>query len=233
MDEVKLLNRTDTKYLLSFEQFIDLLPKLLPYYSCLEINGVRKSSYETLYFDTSDKKFYLDHHNKKPNRHKVRIRKYIESNLCFLEIKHKIKGRTDKSRIKIDDFTISFNSEEKTFVNSKLNELDVELFPSLWNSFSRITLVNKTDKERLTFDVDLRFKTLENEIWNENHFVVAEVKQENINRASAFMKISKQYQFRPLSMSKYCLGCSMLFNSLKHNNFKPKILAIKKLKYTA
>ena len=46
--------------------------------------------YSTLYFDTNDKILYKHHHNKKGNRHKIRMRKYIDSNICFLEIKKRI-----------------------------------------------------------------------------------------------------------------------------------------------
>jgi hypothetical protein len=122
MDEVKLLNRTDTKYILSVEQLEKILPQLTKDYTCLEVANTRMSSYKTLYFDTPERTFYHHHHNGKPNRYKVRMRQYVESNLTFLEIKHKIKGRTDKSRIKIDDFSLQFNPQQQLFVEKVLGK---------------------------------------------------------------------------------------------------------------
>jgi hypothetical protein len=230
MDEVKLLNRTDTKYILSIEQLENILPKLTKDYTCLEVENTRMSSYKTLYFDTNERMFYHHHHNGKPNRYKVRMRQYVESNLTFLEIKHKIKGRTDKSRIKIDDFSLQFNPQQQLFVEKILGNSN-DLKPKLWNSFKRITLVNNTIKERLTIDVDLSFQLIEeqSETWKKSALVIAEVKQENINRQSTFMQLAKQIGARPSSISKYCLGTSVLVNSVKRNTFKPKILAINKL----
>jgi hypothetical protein len=230
MDEVKLLNRTDTKYILSIEQLENILPQLTKDYTCLEVENTRMSSYKTLYFDTKERTFYHHHHNGKPNRYKVRMRQYVESNLTFLEIKHKIKGRTDKSRIKIDDFSVQFNPQQQLFVEKILGNAD-DLKPKLWNMFKRITLVNNTIKERLTIDVDLSFQLIEDEdkSWKKSALVIAEVKQENINRQSTFMQLAKQIGARPSSISKYCLGTSVLVNSVKRNTFKPKILAINKL----
>ena len=103
MDRVKLMNRVDTKFAFSTVQLLDLLPELEKYYSILEIEGTRTPFYESLYLDDSGFTFFKDHHNGRTNRFKVRFRKYVESNLIFLEIKHKYKGRTDKRRIKVDE----------------------------------------------------------------------------------------------------------------------------------
>jgi hypothetical protein len=158
------------------------------------------------------------------------MRQYVESDLTFLEIKHKVKGRTDKSRIKIDDFSFQFNPQQQLFVDKILGS-SKHLKPILWNSFKRITLVNNTIKERLTIDVDLSFQLIdaEDKTWKKSALVIAEVKQENINRQSTFMQLAKQVGARPSSISKYCLGTSVLVNSVKRNTFKPKILAINKL----
>lgn len=96
MDEVKLMNRTDTKFVIKRTLFNELLPTLRVHYKVLEILGNRINSYETLYYDHSNFQFFLDHHNGVGNRFKVRIRNYVESELYFLEIKNKYKGRTVK-----------------------------------------------------------------------------------------------------------------------------------------
>ena len=65
MDSVKLMNRVDTKFVLSFEELQMILPELLDDYKILEVNGHRMSTYESVYFDKPHYKLYLDHHQKK------------------------------------------------------------------------------------------------------------------------------------------------------------------------
>ena len=117
MDEVKLMNRTDTKFVFPRTILREILADLSKGYRVLEINGKRISTYQTLYFDTADFGYYLDHHNGVGNRFKVRIRNYVESDLFFLEVKNKYKGRTDKKRIRLDGFEEEFSNLSKEFVN--------------------------------------------------------------------------------------------------------------------
>ena len=96
MDDVKLMSRTDTKFAFQSKILPILLNKITPFYKVLSINGDLIHDYKSLYFDTDDRKFYLDHHNRRVNRHKVRFREYVGSSLTFLEIKRKNnKGRTN------------------------------------------------------------------------------------------------------------------------------------------
>ena len=103
MDSVKLMNRSDTKFVFSNQTLLQTLPKLQGYYRVLEIENIRLSSYQSLYYDTEDFQFYHQHHNGKTNRNKVRYREYIDSGISFLEIKHKNnKGKTIKKRIPVN-----------------------------------------------------------------------------------------------------------------------------------
>ena len=227
MDEVKLLNRTDTKYVFTVPDLIDLLKMSSKDYKVLTIDNKRYSNYKTLYFDTPDHEFFNKHQNGKENRHKVRIRKYIDSGLCYLEIKNKRKGRTVKKRKLISDFQTELDQENESFVKDVMGYTS-QLNQSLWNSFSRITLVNQELKERLTIDTNLTFeangrtKTLPN-------IVIAEVKQERVSRNTPMVAKLKAMQIRPTRMSKYCIGCVFLKKELKYNNFKGKILKLDKL----
>ncbi len=227
MDEVKLMNRTDTKFVFKRSDLCKLLSELSNDYMVLDVNGNLISGYKTLYFDTENFSYYLAHHSGKGNRYKVRIRNYKESDLFFLEIKNKYKGRTDKKRIKLPNFENEFSKSSRVFVNSVIDGKP-ELESKLWNNFSRITLVNPSNKERLTLDLDLSFD------WNGieekfEHIVIAELKQENLNRNSTFYKMMKKLLIAPNSISKYCVGALCLYPDLKYNNFKSKILLINKL----
>lgn len=227
MDSVKLLNRTDTKFVIPKDTFARILPNLKDNYKVLEIKNKRIAKYKTLYFDTINFDFYKHHHNGRPNRYKVRMRKYIDSDLCYLEIKNKKKGRTLKKRIQIPDFEEEMSKASLQFIDDIIPN-NIHLRKKLWNSFNRITLVNKTDTERLTLDIGLGFQ------WNEkdlslSNVIIGEVKQEKVNRSSPFMKLLKENGVRPMRVSKYCIGAKLLYPELKNNRFKEKHIHINKI----
>lgn len=225
MNSVALMKRTDTKFVINKSQLFTVLKEIEGQYKVLEINTDRIMSYSSLYFDTVDNKFYNDHHNGKNNRTKIRQRKYVESNLCFLEIKQKNgKGETNKTRIPVKDFELNLSKSSEAFIAQTTNQ-DFNLEPSLWNGFNRITLVNLKSKERVTIDLNLSFKINETEKSFKN-LVVVEVKQERFNRNSAIVKVLKSLQQHPYSISKYCIGMISLYNDLKYNIFKKKLIKI-------
>lgn len=225
MNSVALMKRTDTKFVINKLQLVLVLKSLGIHYKVLEINDNRIMSYSSLYFDTPNNKFYNDHHNGKNNRTKVRQRKYVDSNLCFLEIKKKNgKGETNKTRIPVSDFETNLSKPSIDFI-SKTTDQECDLVPSLWNDFNRITLVNIKNKERVTVDLNLTYKIngLEK---NYESLVVIEVKQERFNRNSEIVKTLKFYKQNPYSISKYCIGMISLYKDLKYNIFKKKLIKI-------
>jgi hypothetical protein len=228
MDSVSLMKRTDTKFIIHQKQLIEVLEIIKNQYKVLEINENRILTYSSLYFDTENKKFYHDHHNGKVNRTKVRMRKYVESNICFLEIKQKDgKGKTTKSRIKINDFETELSPKLVDFIDSKTFN-KTTLKPIIWNKFSRITLVNKNAMERLTIDLGLEFK-MDASLKAYKNLVIIEVKQERFDRSSPVVTALKEKGINPYSMSKYCIGMTDIYPQLKYNHFKRKIMKINKI----
>ena len=229
MDEVKLLNRVETKFVFKRNDFTDLLSNLAPYYKVVKIDNQLIHNYESLYFDDPNLFLYNEHHRGRPNRFKVRYRRYVDSNLMFFEIKHKRKGRTAKRRVKVTGINDQLGMLEKQLLNeSEIPNLD--LHPVTANSYKRITLVNKTSIERLTFDIDLAFKQNGKEE-KLGDIVIAELKQERITRTSPFFKLARKMQLRPLRVSKYCTGLIQMAapHALKYNRFKKKLIHINKL----
>lgn len=153
MDRVKLQNRVDTKFVFETKLLPKILTDIKDDYAVLEIKGLRYNNYKTLYFDTEALTCYLQHHNGKANRYKIRFRNYVESKLNFLEIKLKNnKGRTIKFRTQTDSIETDLSDQSKSFIRESTFFNGEELMPVLWNNFTRITLVNKTINERLTID---------------------------------------------------------------------------------
>lgn len=230
MDSVALLNRVDTKFLTDVGHLLDIMKSVQADYRILEIDGRRKNTYETVYFDTQDLRFYTNHHRGKNNRYKLRQRKYVESDLAFMEVKFKNnKKRTIKNRIEIDGIEMVIDDEALEFVH-ETSHINTDLQPMLVNGFTRITLVNKNFPERLTIDLGLHFKANNKELQLERT-VIIEAKHEDLNRKTPFMRALKERLIRPTRISKYCFGMAMTNEELKQNRFKHRINRIKRIEH--
>jgi len=223
LDEIKLMNRVDTKFVFSIDSLNSLLPLLIKDFNCLHVNNCTIQTYKSLYFDDENFSLFKAHHNGRVNRFKVRIRNYVESKLYFLEIKHKVKNRTDKLRIELTDFAQKLDAFQIEFIHNVLQK-KMDLLPVLWNEFQRITLSGKNRNERLTLDLHLNFNQDESNFVMEN-VVVAELKQADLDRNSPFYQIMKKQGVRPLRVSKYCVGLYSIHGQqkIKGNRFKKKI----------
>lgn len=227
MDNVKLMNRMDTKCIFSVQLLNKLLTECRDHYKVLLHAGTRSSFYKTLYFDTAELKFYFDHHNGYAKRYKVRMRNYTESSLFYLEVKYKRYGRTDKKRIRINNFASDFSTEQSQFIDG-ITQKHFDIKPKLWNNFYRITLVNKYTPERVTIDTGLSFEQ-NGESVTMNNLVIGEIKQERTDFRSPILNLLKKNGIRPSGMSKYCLGIALMEKNIKRNSFKERILAIEKI----
>ncbi len=232
MDAVKLQDRMDTKYVLAEGQLDTVLEGMLEHYRVLEVDGVRGTSYRSLYFDTPELQHYQDHHNKRTFRSKVRFREYLGSGLVYLEVKRKTgRGRTDKARMRVGAIPERLSDEQQRFVNKAAGG-EQDLRPSLWNHFTRFTFVNKHTPERLTMDLALRYSdaTGQQEL---GRIVVAELKQERADRTSPFVRLMRSMELRPSGMSKYCVGMLAMARPVKHNAFKQVLLMLERLRNAA
>lgn len=228
MDDVLLMDRTDTKYAFRQENLELFLETMKAYYRVLEVSGHRISRYESIYFDTKNFELYYLHHSGRLNRYKIRFRKYVESGLNFFEVKFKNnKGRTIKKRIShsVMEETIQGNTEKFLTERTHLYARDLEA--KLWVNFFRITLVNRFSPERVTIDLHLTFRNNGN-VRTIQNLVIAETKQEKSTR-SEFVRLMKQHHIREGSLSKYCYGIASLFGDIKNNNFKPQLKRFNKL----
>ena len=232
MDKVQLMNRVDTKFAFTQDKLLEFLPILAKDYRILKVGDNLISRYESLYYDDNLIN-YDDHHRGIVNRYKIRYRSYIDSNITFLEVKHKYKGRTDKRRIPVSEIPWELSDEHYDFVKT-VNPNSNRLKPSLMNRFSRITLVSKKFDERLTLDIDLSFEW-EGENKLVENIIIAELKQSRQDRTSPFFKLMKDNFIRPMKISKYCVGIIDMYgkDKVKYNRFKKKLNQIKKLQANA
>lgn len=230
MDNVKLMDRMDTKYVFRNSQLPSFLESLKQHYRVLNIEEHRMINYESVYFDTHDFMLYRHHQSGRMNRFKIRYRKYVESDLSFFEIKFKNnKDRTIKSRIRQPGLSNTIDHETGEFLQSKTGFAASQLHAQLKVDFIRITFVNKNTPERVTVDLNLKFSK-DNLHKSFPNVVIAEVKQEKSNR-SEFVRLMKRNYVRIGSLSKYCFAVANLFPELKKNNFKQRLIYFNKLNH--
>ena len=232
MEGVKLMNRIDTKYLITEGQLRDILLRIRDGYYAQEVEGNRLSPYSTVYYDTPELTMYLIHHDRHLVRDKVRVRTYIDSHLTFCEVKHKNnKGRTKKKRIEVEPTpNIIDNPEAAAFLAEKQPYPVSSLSTHLVTLFDRFTFVNYDKTERLTIDCNLRFENLRNgNTASMAPLAVMELKQDG--RAHSLLKdVLFELRIRPFKVSKYCIGTCMTRPEVKQNRFKKKLRRIEKLK---
>lgn len=220
-----LMNRVDTKFVIPRIMLEGILDSLSQHYNVLEIEGQRYFRYESTYFDTRDFHFYNSHHRGKLNRHKVRLRRYVDTGSQFLEVKFKNnKKRTIKKRTEIADArNFDIRSHKEYLQKNKVPFAD-QLHPTLMTSYNRITLADENRGERLTIDFDLKNQSLVRgkRLRNIGEVAIFELKQSRIDRRSPFFELIKSRGIRSGNFSKYCMGMTYTQeqDTIKSNRFK-------------
>lgn len=243
MTGIKLMNRTDTKFVTTVDRLKSLLMLAKDDYRVQEIDGKRIAQYYTAYFDTPDNNMYIVHQNGHAGRQKLRIRSYMDSGLNFLEVKTKNNhGRTKKKRVDMlgfdpenPDHGIRFMRQDEQyrhydeFLRKHLRYDPTVLTEHLENHFNRITLVNKAKTERLTIDTGLQFHNL---MTGHNAdltgLVIIELKRDGL-QPSPILGMLRELRIKPSGFSKYCMGSAMTNPALKRNNFKERLHMVERL----
>ncbi len=224
MDHVKLMRRHDTKYVLSKDLLPEILISIQDDYKVLSLDDERLQPYETVYFDTPELQMYLEHHNGRMNRYKVRMRKYVLSGESYLEIKFKNnRGETIKKRVKTAMNVKELEDENQRFLSENSPFSFNEISPALWNRFRRITLVSKSRPERLTIDLGLGFsENNKSEFEQLDETCIIEVKRDLDADGSDIIDVLDRYRVKATGFSKYCFG-TVLTKEVKHNLFKQRL----------
>ena len=209
MSSVKLMNRTDTKFVTTQQRLQQLLTMALK--------------------DSRDFDMYSEHQHGHANRQKIRFRTYCISGLKFMEVKTKNNhGRTKKKRMEVSDMDVH-EAVKRNFLSQYLNYSVDTLQPVLNNHFSRITLVNKAKTERLTIDSRLSFRNLVNGTQKDmGNLVIIELKRDG-RVSSPILEMLRQLHIHPHGFSKYCMGSALTNPQLPCNRFKRKLIEINKI----
>ena len=207
------LDRIDTKYLMTEDQFEQILTDLEEDFFILEINDRSIFEYESIYMDTEKYAFYNQHQNREKSRTKVRTRLYVDSQLAFFEFKQKQNGLTRKFRYQFSPELHGKMWAESTkffegVYQSMYGKMPEKILPSIITKYSRLTFCSKTNDERVTVDFNIRVLDARNPKTEELPFknlVILESK--SASKKGKSHKVMKKNKVKEASScSKYSLG---------------------------
>ena len=168
-----LLTRVDRKYLVPLKSAQELVDGLAPDARVLAIDEQRRFSYASTYFDTPGLEAFMLAARKRRRRFKVRTRTYLDSGLCFLEVKTRgARGTTVKRRMGYHpDDASRLTGSGRAFVAACLastgvtgpaaaRDVAAALRPVLATTYERTTLHLPGAEARATIDTSLTWRRL-------------------------------------------------------------------------
>lgn len=213
-ERAELQTRVDRKYLLPIDEVRRLLARLDPRTQVLSIDGAHHFAYESVYFDTPDLTSYRLTAQRRRRRFKVRTRAYLDSALCWLEVKTQgARGVTVKHRqpYQLDDRTDL--SHGRQFLHAVLTERaiacrpDAVFTPTLVTRYRRSTLFLPDPDSRVTIDTEL---TWEYDDLPLHLPQLAIVETKTGSTASGMDRLLWAGGHRPIRISKYATGLAAL-----------------------
>jgi hypothetical protein len=236
-DRASLLTRIDRKYVLPRSALDAVLADLDPGVRVLDINGVRSSAYESVYFDTPELTSFLMAAHPRRRRFKIRTRTYVDSAQSYLEVKTRGgRGLTVKDRLPyaLDD-RATLTAEGRRYTDTVLDEADItgaegqDLVPTLTTRYLRTTLFIPESSSRATIDTGLSWATVPDRPAVRADALplrldrpqLAIVETKSGSRASAVDRILWAHGHRPATMSKYGTGMAALRRDLPANKWAP------------
>ncbi len=224
-----MLERLDNKYVVRAPVLRDAARALAEHFDILEIDGKRSFTYETCYFDDDHLHSYLDHHQGRRKRCKVRVRRYIDADLCFVEVKLKhTRGITVKKRMKTSpEHYGMLDGAARTHIDQSYHALygerfPHELLPVIEMRYRRITLVARQGGERMTIDGGIVFRRAGSIRQTDDDVFIVEAKSANGNGIADGI-LRHLHQHPTGSCSKYCVGMAALDLVPRHNKFLPAL----------
>lgn len=221
-----MLERRDNKYVVTRGILTRFLADVGNSFDILDIDGIRQFAYETVYFDGLEHECYRHHHQGRRRRCKVRIRKYQDAGLTYLEVKLKDKrGQTLKRRIRTDDeIAPALSDQQRCFVGYCYRELygdqlDIAFNRVLDITYRRSTLVAREGGERMTIDCQLGFSNGGTTVTLDEDLIIVEAKSGNGN-GMADKLLRRLHQHPANRCSKYCTGLAIMQPGLPCNMFR-------------
>lgn len=220
-----LQHRTDRKYLVPLDRARDLVARLADTHCVLDLAGRRTTSYLSAYFDTEQLGAWRAHVQGRRRRWKVRTRLYAEDGLCRVEVKTKDgRGATVKHALKIPAAAYGhLGAQAAEFVDETLNQAGIpvaakELAPAAEIRYVRAALADLDRGTRVTLDGALTCHHGDSTVALDSGHVLVETKG-GVRPATAD-RLLLALGGRPVSLSKYVIGQSLLTPGLPDNDVR-------------
>jgi hypothetical protein len=224
-ESAALQTRIDRKYVVDAEIAEALLVAAVNgqrsgHTAVLEVDSMRTTDYETVYFDTDNFDLHRDAAHSRRGRFKVRTRRYSTSDTAMLEIKTKSgRGETVKTRHQYplgDRGRLTAGADLLIDDAVGRSGAAVGLRPVLATTYQRITLHDRADQSRLTIDLDVVATD-----WRGEKVGLAAVvlESKSAGSASGFDRQLWLLGVRPVRFSKYCTSLAALHPHLPSNKW--------------
>ncbi|MEU1757116.1 polyphosphate polymerase domain-containing protein [Micromonospora matsumotoense] len=212
-ERAALQTRFDRKYLLPLAEIPHLLAGLDRTDQVLEIDGRRSFRYESIYFDTADLVCFRLTARRRRRRFKIRTRTYLDSGLCWLEVKTEgTRGGTVKERLPYRPDDSGTLTPGRPFVDGVLAALStgpaLTFSPTLTTSYLRSTLYLPATASRATIDVALHWEDRQGRRLALPELAIIETKTGST--ASHVDRLLWRQGHRPVAVSKYATGLAAL-----------------------
>ncbi|GGN88475.1 VTC domain-containing protein [Streptomyces albiflavescens] len=222
-----LQHRVDRKYLIPALSAAQLIGALDNTHHVLDINGRRTTEYRSTYFDTPHLAAWRAHMQGRRRRWKVRTRLYAEDRLCRMEVKSKDgRGATVKHAHTVDADAygrLEPGTESAAFVDRVLSVSGIDitaadLTPAGEVCYLRAALADLEAGTRLTLDGALTCHRDGRTAALNPEYVLVETK--GTARPAPADRHLLALGARPVSISKYIVGLSLLVPGLPDNNVR-------------
>jgi hypothetical protein len=217
-----LLTRVDRKYVVPLSTFEHLVRSLGDGWRILEIDRRRLFGYASVYFDTPDFLTYRAHLQGRRRRFKVRVRRYVDSDDCMLEVKTKgLRGVTVKHRQAHPGWSQDrLGDAGRAFVDSCVQDFcesgaSDRMRPVVTTANRRATLTDLGAQARMTVDFDLATGHDDSHSVLRPGYVLLESKV--AGHGSEVDRRLRALGVRPIAVSKYCIGVASLGSDLPSN----------------
>ncbi len=229
-DLAALQTRVDRKYLVFAHELVDLFQVDDLNARVLEVDGRRQFGYTSTYFDTPSVDCYLNAARSRPNRFKVRTRTYLDSDIHYLEIKTRARGRKTKKtrhRATLEDHANVTPANQRLIAETLDAEfrgrtmLDCEatvaaLQSTLTTHYSRTTLLvgpqtlgagAAGEPSRATIDTSLAFSAPGTQLRSHPDLAIIETK--TAGAPSPIDRLLWRSGHRPTKISKFGAGLAL------------------------
>ncbi len=217
--------RVDRKYLLPEDELENVLSTNSNLWTTESVAGLTTQRYETMYFDTPELTFFHAARGQRPQRCKVRVRYYLDTDDRFIEVKRR---NTRDETVKVRQPWAGSIAQAGHFLHESLGSsatvMDLlvdHLVPTAQTAYERVALLLSSGG-RMTIDRQLmvgRHDALTHRLFDDgSNLVIVETKSTGQSPTAMDRALWGQ-NFRPLSLSKYALAIASFRPDLPLNRW--------------